>query len=120
MAKNETKRPNPLVIEGDKESYAGLKTIGAYAPANPSYAIVAMGMAEAAMLGAQQAETQAEAALAAARDNAVAAEWNFHNLVLGMKDQVVAQFGRDSNEAQTVGLKKKSEYKPRTRKGSKG
>jgi hypothetical protein len=69
------------------------------------------------MLAAQEAETQAAAALAAARDDAVAAEWSYHNLVLGMKDQVLAQFGRDSNEAQAVGLKKKSEYKPRSRKG---
>jgi hypothetical protein len=36
--------------------------------------------------------------------------------VLGAKDQVIAQFGRDSNEAQAVGLKKKSERKPPARK----
>ena len=38
-------------------------------------------------------------------------EWEFHNLILGAKDQVTAQFGRDSNEVQAVGLKKASERK---------
>jgi hypothetical protein len=42
---------------------------------------------------------------------AVAAEWEFHNLMLGAKDQVIAQFGRDSNEVQAIGLKKSSERK---------
>jgi hypothetical protein len=28
----------------------------------------------------------------------------------GAKDQVAAQFGKDSNEYQSLGLKKKSEY----------
>jgi hypothetical protein len=38
--------------------------------------------------------------------------------MLGAKDQIVAQFGRDSNEAEAVGLKKKSEYKTRTRRAA--
>ena len=51
------------------------------------------------------------AALDTARDDAAAAEWAFHNAMLGGKDQVKAQFGDDSNELQSLGLKKKSEYK---------
>ncbi len=61
------------------------------------------------MVAAQKEETRADAAQK---------EWNFHNLVGGSKDQVTAQFGRNSNQAQSVGRKKPSEYKPRTR-GSK-
>ena len=41
----------------------------------------------------------------------VAAEWAFHNKLLEVDDQVVAQYGRDSNEAQAVGRKKESERK---------
>jgi hypothetical protein len=67
------------------------------------------------MQGQQSAETQAEAAYKAARDNAVAAEWAFHNAVLGAKEQVIAQFGKDSNEVQAIGLKKKSERKSPSR-----
>jgi hypothetical protein len=57
------------------------------------------------------AKRDVEAELDTARDEATAAEWAFHNAMLGGKDQVKAQFGVDSNELQAVGLKKKSEYK---------
>ena len=43
------------------------------------------------------------------RDTAVAAEWDYHNAILGGKRQVVAQYGDDSNETQAVGLTKSSE-----------
>jgi hypothetical protein len=36
--------------------------------------------------------------------------------MLGVKDQVTAQFGRDSNEVQAIGLKKASERKAPQRK----
>ena len=41
--------------------------------------------------------------------------------MLGVKDQVTAQFGRDSNEVQALGLKKVSERKaPRRRAKAEG
>jgi len=63
------------------------------------------------MKSAQEAETNAQNALAAARDSVTAAEWCFHNLMLGVKDQVIAQYGKDSDQVQSLGLKKKSERK---------
>lgn len=116
MAKDESKRLNPSLLESDKTSFAALQGISNYAPANPTYAMAAITTAQTELNAAQQAETQAAAAAATARDNAVAKEWAFHNLVLGAKDQVVAQFGRDSTEVQAVGLKRASEFKPRQRK----
>ena len=65
---------------------------------------------------AHEKETQAEAGWKAARDRAVKAEWTLHNLVLGSKNQVKAQYGDDSDEVNAVGLKKKSEYKRPVRK----
>ncbi len=47
----------------------------------------------------------------ASRDDEIIAQWAFHDFILGAKDQVIAQFGDDSNEKQALGLKKKSEYK---------
>ena len=116
MARDETKRVNPSVMESDKAAFAALQAITIYAPANPTYAPAAINTAHAALIAAQQAEVQTAAAAAAARDTAVAKEWEFHNLMLGAKDQVIAQYGRDSNEVQSVGLKKASEYRARTRK----
>ncbi len=116
MAKDQSKRLSPVVIETDKASFAALQAIATYTPANTTFAMAAITSAKAELDAAQQAEAQATAAAATARDNATAKEWAFHNLILGAKDQVVAQFGRDSNEVQEVGLKRASEYKTRRSK----
>lgn len=113
MARDESKRLKSSIIEDDKDSFAGLKTITNYVPANPAYTVASIQAAEDEMTAAQEAEAQAEAALQTARDNRVAAEWKYHNLMLGARDQVTAQFGRNSNEVQVVNRKKSSEYKPR-------
>jgi hypothetical protein len=114
---NETKRIKPALIEADESGFAALQAMTGYAPVNQAYTLAAITAAHAALQRAWTAETQAEAALNAARDNAVAREWEFHNLILGAKDQVTAQFGRDSNEVQAIGLKKASERKaPQRRK----
>jgi hypothetical protein len=113
---NKNVRLRPAQIEADRSSFAALQGIAGYAPVNPAYALAAITQLQAEMTGAQAAEAQAAAALATARDNAAAKEWEFHNRVLGVKDQVVAQFGRDSNEVQAIGLKKASERKAPTRR----
>jgi len=50
------------------------------------------------LVAKRDAEAQAQAAPDSARDDATAAEWAFHNKVLGAKDQVKAQFGDNSND----------------------
>ena len=118
---DQTRRLNPAQIQADRDAFAALQAIAGYAPANPAYALAAITAARTSLDGAQQAEIQAVAAAASARDSAVAREWEFHNLMLGAKDQIIAQFGKDSNEVQAVGLKRKSEYsrpKPRAKKES--
>jgi hypothetical protein len=47
------------------------------------------------------------------RDTSVNKEWAFHSLVVGAKEQVIAQYGKDSTQVQELGLKRKSEYKTR-------
>ncbi len=37
--------------------------------------------------------------------------------MLGVKEQVIAQFGKSSDQVQALGLKKKTEYKAPVRKG---
>ena len=44
-----------------------------------------------------QNEILAQHALAAARDATVAAEWALHDAMLGVKAQVLAQYGPDSD-----------------------
>ncbi|MFZ5821366.1 MAG: hypothetical protein ACOYYJ_15835 [Chloroflexota bacterium] len=38
------------------------------------------------------------------------------NMLLGVKDQVIAQYGKNSDQVQALGLKKKAEYKAPGRK----
>jgi hypothetical protein len=116
MAKNETKRLSASVLDSDEKAFAALQEMTDYTPVNPAYTTEAVAEARAELRAAREAEVQAAAAANAARDNAVAKEWRFHNLVLGTRDQVTAQFGRNSNQVQAVGRKKTSEYKSRTRK----
>lgn len=110
MANNQTRRIAPPILQADRDSFAALQAITSYTPANSAYSANAISTLRQTMEAKQAAETQAAAALAAARDEAVTAEWEFHNALLGAKEQVIAQFGKDSNEIQSLGLKKKSEY----------
>ncbi|HEX7955604.1 MAG TPA: hypothetical protein VF508_01590, partial [Pyrinomonadaceae bacterium] len=118
---NESKRMRPALVAEDETTFEALQGIADYAPANQAYAVPLIEAAHAAMVRARAAETQAEGAYAAARDTAVAREWEFHNIMLGAKDQVMALFGRNSNEVQALGLKKASERKaPQRRPKSDG
>ena len=120
MPKDQNKRITPRVLEADRNSFAALQGVAGYAPVNAAFSVASLQTLQTEMLSAQRTEAQAAAALAAARDEAVAKEWEYHNRILGVKDQVIAQFGRDSNEVQAIGLKKASERKaptPRARKG---
>ncbi|HKC65504.1 MAG TPA: hypothetical protein VKB86_17815 [Pyrinomonadaceae bacterium] len=119
MAKNQTRRIKPSDLLEDEEVHNALKDIKNYAPANPDYAIAAIDTSYQEWKTAEAEEDQAAAVLAAKRDNAVAKSWAFHNKILGSKNQVIAQFGDNSDEAQAVKRKKKSEYKQRASKKSK-
>jgi hypothetical protein len=119
MAKNQTKPLSQDILDDDSAAIAACKKITTYAPANAIYIQAALDATETAVINNQVAYTQAEKAFEAARDNLVGAEWTRHNLVLGMRTQVKAQFGDDSNEVQAVGLKKKSEYQKGGKKSKK-
>jgi hypothetical protein len=106
---NPTYRLKPSIQQGDTDALAALKSITGYTPANADYTVAKVQDASTAMTGAQEIETQKQADADAARDNATSAEWDFHNAILGVKEQVKAQFGGDSNEWQSLGLTKKSE-----------
>ena len=109
MAKDQTRRLQPSILQADYDALAAINGMTGYTPANANFTLVKLQAGSDAMDAAQQAETQKQAEADAARDEAVAAEWAFHNAILGAKDQVKAQFGADSNEWQALGLTKKSE-----------
>jgi hypothetical protein len=116
MAKNQNTRLRPPQLQRDATIFASLTALNDYAPANKNYSLAAVQGISEAMKAAQRAELNAQNALASARDLAAAAEWEFHNAILRVKEQVIAQYGHDSNEVQALGVKKKSEYKAPGRK----
>ncbi|MDZ8028852.1 MAG: hypothetical protein RMY36_022035 [Nostoc sp. SerVER01] len=115
---NTTRRLRPLLISEDVSSWHGLQTISTYETNRADASGVKLQQAYQAMLAQQQAETEKQTLYRAAADAARLAEWEFHNAVLAMKEVVRGQYGLDSDQAQAVGLKKKSEYKRPSRKKS--
>lgn len=116
MADKKTRALSPKILQDDLDAFASLKSIVGYTPSNNAYDVAKGTILKDAMEAAQEKSAQDAAAAAASRDDEVAGEWAFHDFVLGARTQVKAQFGDDSNEIQSVGLKKKSEYKNPTKK----
>jgi len=105
------RRLSPQIIDQDVDALNGLKTIPSYQTSRSEATSETLQQAYQTMLVQQQNETEKLALYRAASDAARLAEWQFHNSVLAMKEVVRGQFGSDSNEAQAVGLKKKSDRK---------
>jgi len=116
MAKDEQKRLTPEKLQADLDVLTAVKALANYAPANADYTLVKMEGIKTVLTTLQSGEVVAKNAWEAARDDAVAQEWVFHNATLEAKTQVEAQYGKNSNEYQSLGLKKKSEYKRPKRK----
>ncbi|HEY0323499.1 MAG TPA: hypothetical protein VGC66_21255 [Pyrinomonadaceae bacterium] len=115
MAQDQTRSLKPSIITADRDSIAAVQAITNYAPANSDYATAALVAALAEYDAKSATAAQADAAAKAARDEAVAAAHRLHNKVVGMRDSVGAQYGKDSNQFQSVGRKKTTEYKKPTR-----
>lgn len=116
MARRGNKRLQKNVLDDDLYAYAALQAIADYVPANEAFSLASIRSVKTSMDGKQTSEVQLQNAADAGRDDTVAEEWNFHDKILGAKDQIKAQYGADSNEYQSLGMKKKSEYKTGRRK----
>jgi hypothetical protein len=115
-APDTTRRITPSNLQQDIDSYNGLKAVSGYTTARVAATPEALQKAYAEMVTRQQEETEKQALFKASADAAKQAEWEFHNAVLAMKEAVKGQFGSDSDAAQAVGFKKKSERKRPTKK----
>lgn len=108
---NTNRRLSPQIINQDVASLNGLKAIPNYKTNRSEATSETLQQAYQTMLVQQQNETEKLALYRAASDASRLAEWEFHNAILAMKEVVRGQFGSDSDEAQSVGLKKKSDRK---------
>ena len=115
-APDTTRRITPSNLQQDIDSYNGLKAVSGYTTARVAATPEALQKAYAEMVTRQQEETEKQALFKASADAAKQAGWEFHNAVLAMREAVKGQFGSDSDAAQAVGFKKKSERKRPTKK----
>jgi len=116
MAKDQTRPLDASTLADDEAGFNALQQITGYAPANSDISLASLTTLNNEKHAAQVHENQLTAAAATARDERIRIQWEFHNQMLRVKDQITAQYGKDSNEAQEVGLKKTTEYKRRSRK----
>ena len=113
MAKDQTKRIRPTILQEDRDALSAIKGYKnpPYQPSNDKYTLDQLQAARDAMVAAREFEVQKQNDADDARDATVAAEWGFHNIMLEGKNQVKAQYGEDSDEYAGVGGTKKSERK---------
>ncbi len=104
-------RRRPDTIAQDRDVVAALEKVDGYSPGLSELSLDAVKVKFQEMTTKQNAAVQAEAAMLTTKAEALQMEEDFHDLILRVKKAVLAQFGEDSNEAQELGLKKKSEYK---------
>lgn len=93
----------------DLETYASLKAI-AYTSSNPEYSIESITASHTKMDASQTKEAQKYDEYESAKDTSTNDEQDFHDKLLGAKTQIKALFGENSNEFQSMGMKKKEEY----------
>jgi hypothetical protein len=120
MSIDKSRKLSKKILTNDETTFTNLKAVTNYAPANKNFEVAKGTPLQNEMRAKQDALALAKSAYKAAIDNAKDSEWSFHDFILGAKSQVGAQFGVDSNELQSLGIKKKSERKRPTRKGGKG
>jgi hypothetical protein len=108
-------RLNPDTINADQEALTAVQKLDDYAPVNPAHKTEVLVAIKQRIEQARQNETLARRTLAAARDEIIAAEWELHDSMLGVKAQVIAQYGPDSDAVAAMGLKKKSKRRRNSR-----
>lgn len=109
MAVKKIARVSQRILKKDRLIVAAVLALKDYNPANGEYTANRLGEALKKMEDAFQAEQDAMEAATKAREAAIREEAAFHELVLGAKRQVIAQYGDDSEEITRLGMKKKSE-----------
>lgn len=103
-------------LEADRDVIEALAKLPDYSPANRECSVSNLQTLEAALTRSEQAESRSKRAYDVSVEQTTDAGWAIHTMVQAAKEQVVAQYGNDSNEVQMIGRKKRSQYKRPTRR----
>ncbi|HMQ29487.1 MAG TPA: hypothetical protein PKD53_02115 [Chloroflexaceae bacterium] len=113
------KRHRPLrasIIAADLAAAAALKELIDFAPRNPAYSLENVLAAVEVVRQKREHEATIERSHSAATYATEIAELHLHDLMLGVKLEAAAQYGRDSDQIEALGLKKQSTYKSTARR----
>ncbi|MBI2794360.1 MAG: hypothetical protein HYX66_06915 [Ignavibacteria bacterium] len=120
MAKRKIARVTQNILKKDQLIVKAVLTLKDYSPANSEFTVARLREALRKIEEVTAAERRALDAVANAREEAMRIELQFHELAIGAKRQVIAQYGDESDEITSLGMKKKSERKVgRPRKATK-
>ena len=101
------------VLEADTSALDALEALTNYDPRNKKYSAAGARTAHDAMVATQKQLAQLERDIAAARDAAARDESVFHDIIISARNEVMVQYGPDSDELASVGRKKESQRKVR-------
>jgi hypothetical protein len=113
-----SKRLRDGAIEQDIIALRSAKGIIGYSPSRPEADLEVLSEMERKLNHLYELEIQAKAKHRALLDEVQAVEWKFHEGVQAMKNSVLAQYGNNSNQAESVGYKKREDYKRPKRKSA--
>lgn len=109
MAKRKMARVTQNILQKDRKIVKAVLALKDYSPANPEFTVVRLREALKKIEEVTANEKKALDAAAKAREEAIQFELQFHELAIGAKRQVIAQYGDESEEITSLGMKKKSE-----------
>ena len=108
-----TLRMAPAEVQEIRDLITALRAIPTYSPHDQGVTVAALEAKLTEREGKHTTERLKENEAAAARDATAASEVELRDLRKRARLQVAAQFGKDSDELATTGVKKESEYKKR-------
>ncbi len=107
----EAKRVPAAKLDKTRTGLTALGQITGYNPQRKEFGADKVAGLNKTLSDTSAAEIAAKNALDKARDAAAKAEWDAYNFMQGAAEQVMGQYGSDSDEYASIGYKKKSEYK---------
>jgi hypothetical protein len=105
-----------VTIEADRDALRALKTLSDYVSVNPDLSKEALVELESNLLQLEEEARNLKTSYEATRARALQLRRLFHDRMLSARLQVTAQYGRDSQAVEAVGLTKVSaRRRPRRR-----
>ncbi|NJM07935.1 hypothetical protein HC891_19695 [Candidatus Gracilibacteria bacterium] len=104
-------RISPETLMEYRKALQALPDLGDYTPRNQDHSVAVLQEIEQQLTVAEQAESRARRTLELAREEAIMLGQRLHHAMIGVRTEVLAQYGRDSAAVEVVGLKRRSSYR---------